>query len=110
MAASSSLRPRPLAAMIFIHPELLDLGHTCPTVADDRTYLNTVFIDGNERQPFAVIPTGRTSVMTIKSILQEADISDREMVLRQDMHWRCSHARPSIGLSGRAGSIHYTPT
>jgi len=58
-----------LAAPVLIHPKLLDLDHTCPTVTGDGTYLDTKFIHRHERQPFAVILTRRTSVVLVKTIL-----------------------------------------
>jgi hypothetical protein len=58
-----------VAAVALIDPELLDLGHTRPTVTSNGTYLDTVFIHHHERQPFAVISTRCTAVVLVKSIL-----------------------------------------
>src|ERR1700712_92915 len=51
--------PQTSATLDFIHPELLDLGHTSPTVTGDRTYLDTLFVKSYECQSFAVARSRR---------------------------------------------------
>src|SRR5262245_60388578 len=99
--------PNTEAAVDFVDPQLFDLCHPRPTVAGDRTYLRTLCIHDNERQPSAVIPSGRSAVMVVKLILQLIDLGNREIVSRQDLRQRCAHVRPpSRPVTGRqAGTL-----
>jgi hypothetical protein len=93
------LPPDSNASVEFIQPELLDLGHPCPSVASNGSCLLAMGIQCHECQPSDIILTRGASIVIVESICEVLGFGCQQVVPGQNCCRLCSPVRPS--LSGR---------